>query len=84
MKMEGELKHVNDGPAMGWGMHLVDGIDYFRFGLAGLFGLLASMMAGVLYTKLHHDMQGGMAVASCLALMVTYLATIVGLAESQA
>ena len=81
-KTDGMLLHQGNGPVAGWGMHLSDGIDYLRFGFAGFLGLIACLMSGVVWTRLqHNDVQGGMAIAQSLMVVVTYLVTIVGMAE---
>ena len=70
-KLRGKLSVPERGrPMIGWGMRLVDGIDTFRLGLNGFAGLLASSMVGIIWARLHHDVQGGSGISQCLILNI--------------
>ena len=81
-KLKGELSVPERGrPRVGWGMQLVDGIDTFRLGLSGSAGLLASSMVGIVWARVHNDIQGGSGISQCLMYFVTFVVTMHGVAE---
>jgi hypothetical protein len=81
VKLKERLATKSDGSALlGWGMHLVDGVDTLRIGILGIYGLIVSSLLGVLWAKLHsNDIQGGTGLTQCLMAFVTFLITMHGL-----
>ena len=85
-KLKGRLQRdpqSSSGPVPGWGMQLVDGIDYKRLGLSGFIGLLMCAATGVVWTSTQTDVQGGMAIAQCMMMVVTYIVTLRGISEDR-
>lgn len=81
-KLKGKLIVPERGrPLVGWGMQLVDGIDTFRLGMSGSAGLLVSSLIGIIWARLHHDVQGGSGISQCLMYFVTFVVTMHGVAE---
>ena len=81
-KLKGKLSVLEGGgPIPGWGMQLVDGIDTFRLGLSGFAGLVASSVVGIVWARMHHDLQGGSGITQCLMYFVTFVITMHGVAE---
>jgi hypothetical protein len=83
-KLKGKLVVENeDGPAPGWGMMLVDGLDTLRIGLAGVVGLIISSLIGIVYAKLRGDIQGGSGITQCLMYIVTFVAALHGVVDAR-
>jgi hypothetical protein len=76
-KLKGKLSVPPKGrPMVGWGMQLVNGIDTFRLGLSGFAGLLVSSVAGIVWARVHQDVQGGSGIAQVLMYFVTFVVTM--------
>ena len=82
-KLEKPLVNLGRGTVVGYGIDMVSGIDLFKFGLAGLVGLITCIGTGVIWTTTQkNDLQGGMAIAQVMMLVVTYVVTLRGMAEN--
>jgi hypothetical protein len=61
----GQLAERTDQPAEGWGLYYQEGVDFDMI-IGVVFGifLLASLLFGILWTKLEMDIQGAFGVSS--------------------
>jgi hypothetical protein len=57
---------------IGWGMQFVEGLDYFKLCVFGLVGLSISVLFGVIWSVLRHDVQGGFGITACLMMFWTF------------
>lgn len=87
-KVPRKLKHrlvANpvDGVSTGWGMVFMEGISWPKLCLLGLCGAAISLLFGVVWTLLQHDVQGGFGVASfMLSIFIASIAAVQGMLEN--
>jgi hypothetical protein len=53
-------------------MQFVEGLDYFKLCVFGLVGLSISVLFGVIWSVLRHDVQGGFGITACLMMFWTF------------
>ncbi|KAF7509457.1 hypothetical protein GJ744_008020 [Endocarpon pusillum] len=58
---------------IGWGLELVEGLDWGKTWFVGLVTLIVSYAFGILWSVLRHDVQGGWAVTACMMMFVPFL-----------
>ena len=51
---------------IGWGVHLVEGLDWVKLWTLGLIGLLLSLIFGTMWSIFAGSIQSGFAVAGCI------------------
>ena len=69
----------SQGSKVGWGLHLVEGLDITRLWVLGFVGFMISIMFGIAWSMIKDDMQSGFAVAAC---MLTGLLFITGMVQA--
>ncbi|MCJ1300976.1 hypothetical protein MMC08_003775 [Hypocenomyce scalaris] len=73
--------HLDDNRRtdVGWGVHLIEGLDWSKLWALGLIGLLLSLLFGVLWSVFAGSIQNGFAVAGCI---MTVLTCALGMAQA--
>lgn len=56
----------------GWGLELVDGLNWKKVWVVGFIGLVLSCAFGILWSVLRHDVQGGWAITACMMMIIPF------------
>ena len=62
----------------GFGMRLVDGVDWLMLGGTGFLALIICALVGVLWANRKGDVQGASGITQCLMAYVMFLVAMVG------
>ena len=73
------LPTESEGAKIGWGLHLVEGLDFKKFWVWGFIGFMISITFGIAWSFIRGDIQSGFAVAAC---MLTGLIFTTGLIQA--
>ena len=60
------------GSKVGWGLQLVEGLDWTNLWILGIMGFLASIMFGIAWALVRNDIQGGFGVAACMLVGLSF------------
>ena len=65
--------HLDDNRRIdvGWGVHLIEGLDWFKLWVLGLIGLLLSLLFGVLWSVFAGSVQNGFVMAGSIMTVLT-------------
>ena len=56
----------------GWGIHLIEGMHWPKFYATGCVGFGLSVLFGVLWATLKHDLQGGFSITASIGVMFAF------------
>lgn len=62
------IKRYSDG----WGLELVDGLNWKKIWMVGFIGLVLSCTFGILWSVLRDDVQGGWAVTASTIMIIPF------------
>jgi len=67
----------NRGTGLGWGIHLVEGLDWIKVWIFGSAGLLLSILFGLTWSIVRADVQGGFGITACMMVLFVFTVGIV-------
>lgn len=74
----------NQAPGLvGWGVYFAEGFNWPKFWVLGFVVLSLSVLFGVCWSTLRHDVQGGFGVTACMMVTVTFTTGVVQAAVGQ-
>ena len=65
------------GTGVGWGIYFVEGIHWTKLWMLGFLGLLVSIAFGIAWACMRDDVQGGVGIAACMMVGLTFTTSIV-------
>lgn len=68
------------GSAVGWGIQVVEGLNWFTVFLCGCFGFTAALVSAVIWSVVRGDVQGGFAIAG---FMLAFLGFCLGIVRTE-
>lgn len=68
------------GSAVGWGIQIVEGLNWLTVFLCGCVGFTAALVSAILWSVVRSDVQGGFAIAG---FMLAFLGFCLGIAKTE-
>jgi len=66
-KLKSELKACpTRGSSLGWGLHLVEGMEWFLFSVLGCAGFFLCLLVSIIWSVVKEDVQGGFSIGGFL------------------
>jgi hypothetical protein len=64
------------GSAVGWGLHFVEGLNWFVVFVYGCFAFVVSLLLAVAWAEIRNDVQGGFAIGGFMLAFLLFCAGI--------